>query len=216
LPPRGAKVSSSRWPREAGRDKTVGSSSRQAAPPARVDQWSVRSREVHSETGTPESQRSAPREADPPRRSEERPASARQLYDNLDRPDSNSLQRRRSWGRSSDSGTTPSVPLVAEPSAAPRSLQSLLIQGGGAPDVHMSLVAGVGQGPAPITAEAGGIAPERMGESVAATEAAGRSGAVPETACLRCAAPEQGSKHTAPEQGPSDRPMKKARVRSKM
>jgi hypothetical protein len=36
-PPRGTEVSSSRRPRETGRDKTVGSSSRQAASPTRVD-----------------------------------------------------------------------------------------------------------------------------------------------------------------------------------
>jgi hypothetical protein len=35
-PPRGAEVLLSRQPREAERDKTVGSSSRLAAPPARV------------------------------------------------------------------------------------------------------------------------------------------------------------------------------------
>jgi hypothetical protein len=35
---------------------------------------------------------------------------------------------------------------VAEPSATPRCLQSLLIQGGGAPDVHVPLIAGGGNG----------------------------------------------------------------------
>jgi hypothetical protein len=79
--------------------------------------------------------------------------SARQLYNDSDRPDSDSLQRRRSRGRSSDSGTMPSMPPVAEPSAAPRRLQSLLIRGGGAPDVHMSLIAGESQGPALIAVE---------------------------------------------------------------
>jgi hypothetical protein len=141
-PPCGTEVLSSRWPREAGRDKTVGSSKRQAASPARVDQRSVRSSSAPSGMGAPESQRSAPRQADPPRRSEERPASARQLYDGSNRPDSDSLQRRRSRGRSTDSGTTLGMPSVAEPSAAPRRLQSLLIRGGRAPDVHMSLVVG--------------------------------------------------------------------------
>jgi hypothetical protein len=68
--------------------------------------------------------------------------SVRQLYDGLDRPDSNSLQRRRSQGRSSDSALTPSTASVAEPSATPRRLQSLLIRGGGAPDVHVPLIAG--------------------------------------------------------------------------
>jgi hypothetical protein len=79
---------------------------------------------------------------------------------------------------------------VAEPSAAPRRLQSLLIRGGGAPDVHVSLVTGGGHGPAPVIAEAGGAAPERMGENVAAVEAAGRSGAAPETMDPRRAVPE--------------------------
>jgi hypothetical protein len=69
------------------------------------------------------------------------------IYDGSDRPDSDSLQRRRSRWRSSDSASTPSVAPVAEPSAAPRCLQSLLIQGGGAPDVHVSLIVGGGHGP---------------------------------------------------------------------
>jgi hypothetical protein len=80
----------------------------------------------------------------------------------------------------------------------------------------VSLVAGGGHGPAPAIAEAGGTAPERMGESVAAVEVAGRSGAALETAGPRRTVPEQGSKCVAPEQGTSDRPVKKARVRSKM
>jgi hypothetical protein len=37
------------------------------------------------------------------------------------------------------------------------------------------------------------MAPERMGESVAVVEAAGRSGVAPETAGPKHAAPEQGS-----------------------
>jgi hypothetical protein len=76
-PPSGAEVSSPRRSREVGRDKTVGSSSHQAAPPARVDQRSVRSRAAPSRTGASESQRPAPCQDDPSRRSEERPASAR-------------------------------------------------------------------------------------------------------------------------------------------
>jgi hypothetical protein len=59
----------------------------------------------------------------------------------------------------------------------------------------------------PTIAEAGGKAPERVGESVAAVEAVERSGAAPEPA---------GPKRAAPEQGSLDRPMKTARVRSKM
>jgi hypothetical protein len=54
-PPRDAEVSSSCQPREARRDKTVGSSSRPVASPARVDQRSIRSRAAPSITGAPES-----------------------------------------------------------------------------------------------------------------------------------------------------------------
>jgi hypothetical protein len=64
-------------------------------------------------------------------------------------------------------------------SAAPRRLQSLLIRGGGAPDVHMSLADGGGHGPALAATEAGGSAPERTGESVTVIEAAGRGGVTP-------------------------------------
>jgi hypothetical protein len=184
--------------------------------PVREDQRVVRSRAVPSGASASESQRSAPRQADPPRRSEERPTSACLLYDGSDRPDSDSLQRCRSRGRSSDSASTPSALPVAEPSAAPRRLQLLLIRGGGAPDVHVSLIASGGHGPTPAVAEARGTTSEHMGESVAAVEAAGRSGAAPETAGPRRAVPEQGSKRAAPEQGTSDRLVKKARVHSKM
>jgi hypothetical protein len=48
-----------------------------------------------------------------------------------------------------------SAPPVAEPSDAPRRLQSLLIRGDGAPDVHVSLIAGGGHGPTPAIAEVG-------------------------------------------------------------
>jgi hypothetical protein len=144
-PPHGAEVSSSRQPQVAMRDKTVGSSSRQAARPAREDRRTVRPRVAPRGTGASESQRSTPCQVDPPRRLEERPACARQLYDGSNRPDSDSLQRCRSREKSSDSALTPSALSVAEPSAAPRHLQSLLIRGGRAPDVHVSLVAGWGQ-----------------------------------------------------------------------
>jgi hypothetical protein len=63
----------------------------------------------------------------------------------------------------------------------------------------------------------GGLAPERAGEGVTTVDAAGRSGAAPETVAPKYAAPETASsKHAAPEQGTSDCPMKRARVRSKM
>jgi hypothetical protein len=100
----------------------------------------------------------------------------------------------------------PSAPQVVDSGAAPRCLQSLLIRGGGAPDVHVSLVTGGGQGPTPAIAEAGGSTPEQSGERVA-VEAADRSGAAPELVGSKCAAPEQSS---------SGRLAKKSRVRSKM
>jgi hypothetical protein len=45
--------------------------------------------------------------------------SIRQLYDGSDRPNSDSLQKRWSRGRSSDSVSTPSAPPAVEPSVAP-------------------------------------------------------------------------------------------------
>jgi hypothetical protein len=188
-PPHGTEVSSSRRPHAAVRDENVGSSSRQAARPACEDQWTVRPRVAPSGTGASESQRTAPRHADPPRRSEERSARARHLYDGSDRPDLDSLQRRRSRGKSTDLASTPSAPQAVESGIASRRLQSLLIRGGGAPDVHVSLITGGGQGPTTAVAEAGGSAPERTGECVAPVEAADRSGAAPEQ-CSQRAAPE--------------------------
>jgi hypothetical protein len=116
--------------------------------------------------------------------------SVRQLYDGSNRPDFDSLQRRRSRGRSPDLASTSSAAPVVEPSAAPRHLQSLLIRGGGAPDVHVLLIACGGHGPTPSVAEAGGTAPERMGENVAAADAAGRSGEMLETMGSRRVVPE--------------------------
>jgi hypothetical protein len=156
-PPRGAEVSSLRRPREAGHDKTVGSSSRPAAPPTRVGLRSTRSRTTPNRTGTPELHRSATGQIDPRRRSVERSASVRQIYYGSDRPDSDSLQRRRSRGRSSYLASMPSAEPVVEPSAAPRRLQSLLIWGGGAPDVHVPLITSGGHGLTSATT------PERMG-----------------------------------------------------
>jgi hypothetical protein len=138
--------------------------------------------------------------------------SVRQLYDGSDCPDSDSLQRRRSRGRLSDSASTPSAAPVAEPSAAPGRLQSLLIRGGEALNVHVPLIAGGGHGLSPTVVEAGGTAPERMGENVAAVEAASQSGEAPETADPSRAVPKQGSKCAAPEKGVSYRPVKKARA----
>jgi hypothetical protein len=188
--PRGVEVSSPHRPRAARRDKTVGSSSRPVAPPVQEDQWITRSRATPGRTGAPEPRRPTPCQADPPRRSKERPSSACQIYDGSECPDSDSLQRRRSRGRSSDLASAPTVQPVAEPSAASRRLKSLLIRGSGAPKVHVSLVAGRGQGSSPTVVEVVGSAPERAGEDVATTETAGRSGAAPESARTRRAAPE--------------------------
>jgi hypothetical protein len=191
-PPRAAEVSSSRRPQAAARDKNVGSSSRQAARPAREDQRSVCPCVAPSGTGASEPQRTTPRQADPDplRRLEERPASTRQLYDGSDRPDSDSLQRRRSRAKSTDSASTPSAPQVAESGAAPRHMQSLLIRGGGALDVHVSLIPGGGQGPTPAVAGVKGSAAERTEERVAVVEAADRSGAAPELSGPKRATPK--------------------------
>jgi hypothetical protein len=78
--------------------------------------------------------------------------------------------------------STPSAVPVAEPSASPQRLQSLLIRGGGGPNVHVPLIAGGGHSPSPAIAEAGETAPEGMSENVAAVEAAYRSREAPETA----------------------------------
>jgi hypothetical protein len=121
-PPRGTEVSLSRRPQTAARDKNVGSSSRQVARPAQEEQRTVRPRMAPSGTRASESQRTAPRQADPSRRSEQRAAPARQLYDGSDRPDSDSLQRRRSRGKSTDTVSTPSALRVVESGIAPQRL----------------------------------------------------------------------------------------------
>jgi hypothetical protein len=125
-PPRGAKVSSSHRRERRGMTRQWARAHVRwlllpvwaCGRPALV--WASR-------TGTPEPHRSVPYQIDPPRRSVERSVSVRQIYDGSDRPDSDSLQRRRSRGRSLDSASTPSVAPVAELSTAPRRLQSLLI-----------------------------------------------------------------------------------------
>jgi hypothetical protein len=57
----------------------------------------------------------------------------------------------------------PSAAPVAETSTAPRRLQSLLIRGGRAPDVHVPLVAGGGHGPTLAVVEVGGQPPSEWG-----------------------------------------------------
>jgi hypothetical protein len=168
----------------------VGSSSHPAAPLVRVGLQSTRSRTAPSGTGTLEPPRSAPRQIDPPRRSEECSVPVRQLYDSSDRPNSDFFQRRRSRGRSLDSTSTSSAAPATEVSAAPRRLQSLLIRGGGAPDVHVPLFAGGGHSPTSTVAEARGTALERMEKNVAAVEAADRSREAPKTADSSRAVPE--------------------------
>jgi hypothetical protein len=113
-PPCPTEVSSSWRPQKAARDKNVGSSSRQAARPAREDQRTVCPRVAPSKMGASESQRAAPSQADPPRQSEERPALVRQLFDGSDHPDSDSLQRHRSRAKSTDSASTPSTLQVVD------------------------------------------------------------------------------------------------------
>jgi uncharacterized low-complexity protein len=63
-PPHGTEMSSLRLPQATARGKNVGSSSRQAARPAREDQRTVRPRMAPSGTDTPESQRTTPRQAE--------------------------------------------------------------------------------------------------------------------------------------------------------
>jgi hypothetical protein len=79
--------------------------------------------------------------------------------------------------------------------------------GGRGPDVHVSLITSGGHGTTPVVAKAKESAPEQAGERVAVVKAADRSGKASELA---------GSKRAAPELGSSGRPVKKARVRSKM
>jgi hypothetical protein len=65
IPHRTTQVSSSWRPQTAARDKNVGSSSRQAARPAREDQQTIHRRMAPSRTGASEAQRAASRQADP-------------------------------------------------------------------------------------------------------------------------------------------------------
>jgi hypothetical protein len=55
--------------------------------------------------------------------------------------------------------STPSALQEADSGAVPRHLQSLIIRGGVAPDVQVSLAAGEGQGPTPAMEEVGRPAP---------------------------------------------------------
>jgi hypothetical protein len=99
-----------------------GGRARQAAHPAREDQRTVRPRVVPSRTEASELQRAAPRQADPLRGSEELTVPICQLYDCSDRSDSDSLQRRRSRGKLTDSASTPSSPQAKDSGATLRRL----------------------------------------------------------------------------------------------
>jgi hypothetical protein len=113
--------------------------------------------------------------------------------------------------------STLSAPQGAISSTAPQRLQSLVIRGGGAPDVHVSLYAGRGQGPASDVAEVERTKPKPLRAHNTALEPVGRSGPAPESAERRGPAFESvGAKRTAPEQGLSDRPVKRACVCSRM
>jgi hypothetical protein len=70
---------------------------------------------------------------------------------------------------------------------------------------------GGGHGPTPVAVDARGTAPERTGESVTAVEAAGRSGAAPETH-----SPRAGLEARGPREGHVGPPGEEARVSSKM
>jgi hypothetical protein len=140
-PPRGAEVSSSCRPREVRCDKTVGSSSRPVALPARVGQWSVRSHAAPSGTDTPEPQRPTPVKPTllEGRRSDRCPSASFMTARTGLTP--TPCKHAGRGGGHRISASTPSGPPAAEPSVVPRRLQSLLIRGGGTPDVHVSLVA---------------------------------------------------------------------------
>jgi hypothetical protein len=143
-PPRMVEVTSSRRPEPAARKKNVGSSSRSAARPVREDQQAAHPRMAPGGSSASESRQDPPRQADLPRRTEERATPHRHLFDGSDHPDSDSLQRRPSRARSTGSASMPSAPEEADSGAAPRRLQSLIIRGGGAPNVQFFLATGGG------------------------------------------------------------------------
>jgi hypothetical protein len=158
-PPRAVEVTSSWQPEPATHEKSVGSSSRSVARPVREDQRATHSRMAPCGSGASEVRRDPPRRVDLPMRPEEHKPSPRHLFDGFDRLDTDSLQRHPSRARSTSSTSTPSTPQGADSGAAPWRLQSLIIQGGGAPDVQVSLPAGGGQGPASDAAEVGKDSP---------------------------------------------------------
>jgi hypothetical protein len=143
-PPRATEVSSSRQPQTAAREKNVGSSSRSAAHPAREDQWEVRSRVGRRGVESPTSS-SQPSEAvggatgsspptfrrlQPPRLGLPADAPVAGEVDRLgvdaERATGGGFQRR------------PAAPSV------------IAYPGRPAPDLHISLVTGRGQGSTPV------------------------------------------------------------------
>jgi hypothetical protein len=104
----------------------------------------------------------------------------------------------------------PSTLEEADSGAASRCLQSLIIRGGEALYVQVSLPASGGQGPTSIMAEVGRIAPEMPGERSTAIVLAGKSGPAPESAERQGPASESvGAKRAVLEHGSSDRPAKR-------
>jgi hypothetical protein len=163
-PPRMVEVTSSRRPEPAAREKNASSSSRSVARPVREDQQVARPRMGPGGSSASEARRDPPCRVDPPRRSEERATPPCHLFDGSDRPDLDYLQRRPSRARSTGSASTPSAPQEADSDAAPWRLQSLIIRGGGAQDIQVSLAAGGGQGLTPAMGEVGRAALEQPGK----------------------------------------------------
>jgi hypothetical protein len=179
LPPRAVEVTSSLRPEPTTRGKDVGSSSRSEARLVREDQRVTRSRTAPRGSGTLEGQRDLPRRDDPPRWPVEHEPSPHHLFDSSDRQDADSLQRRSLRARSTMPASTPSVPQGASTSIPSQSLQSLVIRGGGALDVHVPLSVSGSQGPASNAAEVGRTAPVQLGVRSTIPEPQGRSGQTP-------------------------------------
>jgi hypothetical protein len=204
-PPRVVEVTSSRRPEPAAREKGAGSSLRSVALLVREDQRVTHSHMMLGSPGASEVRRDPPRQDDPPRMPVEHKPSPHHLFDGFDRPNTDSLQRRPSRARSTTPTLTLSVPQGVDTSAVPQRLQSLVIRGGGAPDVHVPLSAGGSQRPTSDAAEVGRTASEPTRERNTTLKPAGRSGPAPESA--ECRGPPSelvGAKRTTPEQGSLD------------
>jgi hypothetical protein len=159
-PPRAVKVTSPRRLEPAAHEKSVGPRSWSVARPVREDQRATHSRTAPCGSGASEVWRDLPRRVDLPMRLEEPKPSPRHLLDGSDRLDMDSLQRHPSRVRTMSSASTLSALQGADSGADPRRLQSLIIQGGRAPDVYVSLPTGGGHGLTSDAAEVRRIAPE--------------------------------------------------------